>query len=349
LTQQKITGKLILNNGHAEGFVVFRNGTIVAAFREQETFQAKLFFYLTEIMQQPKNKIRELFSSFEGKIADLTSYLENRGIISHQELESYAVGVTIDIACSLFLWKSGKYQFDSLNSVDHLIPAKIDIPVENVVMEAMRRIDEWQRMREVINEETIFIPTDTKPDMQTAEGPLDNPSIYFYHRIDGISAVKVLLNDAFLTEYKIYESLYSLIQDGLIQPLSESVTRSIRAAIQKKEQNKYTATIMPSMLSLLVTIGIILFLILFAWLFRGVILSKLNIRSSLIRNEIFMSIADNHYRDAARYFKAQTFSSAFRNNELLLFFSISEKDLSYLSLKRDFDKKAAEKYNEIKQ
>ncbi|MBN1576059.1 MAG: DUF4388 domain-containing protein [Chitinispirillaceae bacterium] len=347
LTQQKITGKLILNNGRAEGHIVFRNGTIVAASREQETFPAKLFYYLTEIQQQPKNKVRELFSSYEGNVAELTSYLENRGIMTHPELESYALGVTIDIACSLFLWKSGNYRFDSLQKVDHLSPAGIDIPVENVVMEAMRRIDEWHRMRKSITEETIFVHTGKKPDMGSAAGPLENPSLYFYHRIDETSAVKVLLNDAFLTEYKIYESLYSLLQEDLIKPLSESVTRSIRAAIQKKEQDKHTASIMPSFLSLLVTIGIILLILLLAWFFKGIILSEMNSKSSLVRNRICITIADDHYQDARRYYQARTLSPVFNTNGPPSFSSITRKDAFYLSLKRDFDKNAPEKYNKV--
>ncbi|MBN1306767.1 MAG: DUF4388 domain-containing protein [Chitinispirillaceae bacterium] len=346
LTQQKITGKLILDSGHANGHIVFRNGTIVAASREQETFPAKLFYYLTEIQQQPKIKVRELFSSYEGNTSGLTSYLENRGIMTRHELQSYALGVTIDIACSLFLWKSGNYRFDSLRTVDHLIPAEIDIPVENVVMEAMRRIDEWRRMRESITEETIFVLTGKKPDMDSAAGPLENPSLYFYHRIDGISAVKVLLNDSFLTEYAIYESLYSLMQENLIKPLSDSVTRSIRAALQKKEQDKNAATVMPSILSLLVTAGIILIILLLAWFFKNIIFTKIHLQSSHLRNEVSIALAEDHYRDALIYYQTRALSPSIVNDELPSFSSITRKDAFYLSRKRNFDKNASRNYNE---
>jgi hypothetical protein len=278
----------------------------------------------------------------------LTLFLENKGIISHQDLESYATAVTIDITCSLFLWKTGNYRFDSLRTVDHLIPAGIDIPVENVVMEAMRRIDEWHRMRQVIDEETILAHTGKQPDMEAAAGPIDNPSLYFYHRIDGTSAVKTLLNDAFLTEFKIYESIYALIQEDLIKPLSETVTRSIRAAIQKKEQDKYAASALPPLVSILVTIGLILLLIFLAWLFRGVLFSKLSINSSIRNTEIHLLAAEEHYRDAQRYFRAQSLIPASQNNELSCYSSLTRKDLHYLSLKRDFDNQRPEQYNTSK-
>jgi hypothetical protein len=330
LTQQKITGKLILDNGRTEGHIVFKNGSIVAAVCEQESFPLKLFYYLTEIQQQPKNKVRELFSSYEGKVAELIFFLENKSIMNHQELEAYALGVTIDIACSLFLWKTGKYRFDSLRTVDHLIPAGIDIPVENVVMEAMRRIDEWHRMREVITEETIFVHTEKKLDLSSASGPLENPSLYLYHRIDGTSAVKIMLNDTFLTEYKIYETLYSLMQEDLIQPLSENVTKSILAAIQKKEQDSYAASLLPPFISISATIGLILLILLLAWLFRGIILSKMNIRSSLMKNSASITVADDHFRDALIYFRAKTLSPHLSTDGIPDFFSINRKDVHYL-------------------
>lgn len=345
LTQQKITGKLILDNGRTEGHIVFRNGSIVAAVCEQESFPLKLFYYLTEIQRQPKNKVRELFSSYEGKVAELTLFLENKGIMSHHELHAYALNVTIDISCNLFLWKTGKYRFESLRTVDHLIPAGIDIPVENIVMEAMRRIDEWHRMREVITEDTIFVHTDKKLDLSSASGPLENPSLYLYHRIDGTHAVKVLLIDTFLTEYKIYETLYSLMQEDLISPLSEKVTKSILAAIEKKEQEKYTASMLPTFISLSITIGLILLILLIAWLFRGIILSKTDINSSKIKNSAFINIAVEDLHDAVRYSRASMLSFRVASHEIPDFFSIDRKDAYYLSLKRGFDKRVTENYN----
>ncbi len=308
LTQQKITGKLILDNGRTEGYMVFKNGSVVSAVCEEESFQLKLFYYLTEIERHPKAKIRELFSSYEGKVAELTAALENKGIMNHKDLHSYALNVTTDIACSLFFWKSGKYRFDSLRTVDHLIPAGIEISVENIVMEAMRRIDEWQRMNSVINEETIFVHTEKRFDPSSAAGPLDNPSLYLYHRIDGTSAVRLFLNESFLTQYKIYETLYSMMQDGLITPLSEDVTKSILAAIQKKEQDKYTASIMPQFVSVIVTAGIIILIILLALFFRRIITSNADPMYHLAENYTFVNISDEYIFDYMRYYCAKNSS-----------------------------------------
>ena len=54
LAQQKITGKLLLNNGRSEAYVIFENGLVVAAEKDDEKFVSKLFNYLVDILQLPK-------------------------------------------------------------------------------------------------------------------------------------------------------------------------------------------------------------------------------------------------------------------------------------------------------
>jgi len=329
LTQQKITGMLILNNGRTEGHILFRNGSIVGAVRESETFIQKLFYYLTEVLQLPRTKVREIFTAYDGKTAELATYLENRSILSHRDMELYATNVIIDVACSLFLWKNGNYRFESMAVVDHLVPAGVDIPVENVVMEAMRRIDEWNQMRSVINEETLFIQTGKTPAISNSGSPIEDASLYLYHRLDGTVPVKTLLTDAFLTEYKIYETLYQLWRNENIQPLSESVTKSIQAAIKKKEQDQYTASILPSLFSILVTIVIILLIILFAWIFRDAIFSKKNINSSIKRTEVHRLIAAEHLNEARLFLQTRNIDTE-EENTLPAYPSITRRDMRFL-------------------
>ena len=335
LTQQKVTGKLALNSEQHEGYIIFKNGDIVSAAKDQETFSNKLFSYLTSYQKQPKNKVRELFTKHKDNIAELSTYLESKGILTHDEIEMYAMNVTIDIACSLFLWTTGHYQFDSMKSVDSYIPAGVGIPVENVVMEAMRRIDEWHRMHEAINEETIFVPNDIKVELPEYNSPDDDPSIYLYHQIDGTRSVHEFLADSFLTEYKIYETFYSLVQSEAIRSLSDTVTRSIKAALQKKEHEANVASAMPSMFSFIFSMISILIIILFSWLYRGAIRRDLQIKSSIERTKAGLRIAEQHNNDAHLYFLVHSLYPTSQNDELQDYSLITKKDIDFLSMKRE--------------
>lgn len=338
LTQQKVTGKLSLNNGRVDGSIIFRDGNVVSAARDKETFSQKLYNYLTRIQNHPKNKTRELFSSYEGKIAELTLHLEKKEILAHNELEAYASSIIEDISCSLFLWSSGSYRFDSMPSVDHLVPAGISIPVENIVMEAMRRIDEWHRMREIITEENIFVHTENDPCMPKYSKPLDDPASFFYAVIDGISSVKSLSQDSFVSEYKIYESIYSLIQGDYIRPLSESITQTIRAALRKNEQeNKAVPTAVP-LVSILISTTIIIVIAVLSILFRGVLFSDLTIRHNVRKNETPINIAKEHLKDAILFHKSHSFTPLSEIDERYSYPMITKRDKKFLTIKkRGFD------------
>jgi hypothetical protein len=330
LTQQKITGKLILNSNRSEGTIVFKNGNIVAAMRETETFSVKLFHYLTGVLQQPRNKIRELFSSYEGKTAELTDYLEKKQLLNHQELENYATSVTIDIACSLFLWTNGNYHFDSYKSVDHLIPAHIELPVENIVMEAMRRIDEWHRMRELITEETVFVQTRKSIDFTDTNNPLENPTYYYYQQINGTQPFKVFLDNSFQTEYKIYECFYSLLQSEHIRSLSESLSRSVHAAISRTELDNTT---IPPIISIFSTIGAIAGIFLISWLYRSILFQDLTIASTVHKNETFIIFSENNEKEAHRFIQYNSIYNDSLKSELSRYSSITKRDIHFLRLK----------------
>lgn len=270
LAQQKITGKLILTSGRSQGMVIFKNGLVAGAEKDDEHFTSKLFNYLVDIKNLKESQAQEIFALCEGDLGELTHQIESRNLLTNQELALFAESVVEDVACSMFLWKTGTYRFNSLKAVDTLNPATISIPVENIVMEAMRRIDEWARMREVISHEIIFVKAEKNDSLSNdIFDPFERTADYVFSLINGISPVTEIIKNSCLTEYKIYETLNSLLIAEKITPLSEKITRSVQAALEKKirDNQKSPFTIVYSILT---TISIILLILLISWFFmRG--------------------------------------------------------------------------------
>ncbi|NLE02184.1 MAG: DUF4388 domain-containing protein [Fibrobacter sp.] len=269
LAQQKITGKLILNNGRSEGCIVFKNGLIVSAEKNDEKLNLKLFNYLTKFKKLSPNKITDFFSSYEADIHKLSLDIVSHGIIPREIMYSYSEALIEDIVCSLFLWHTGSYRFSSLRNVDHLIPLNISFPVENIVMEAMRRIDEWHRMVANISYETTFVKAQKNPNETiTPPDPVTDTTNHIYYLIDGVSPVFEIINDSSLSEYKVFEALNTLLLSKSILPLSDKYSRTVHAAIQQKEKNKKPLTLQ-IISSILITVAIISVIILFAWFLRN--------------------------------------------------------------------------------
>lgn len=346
LTQQKITGKLILNNGLNEGIVVFKNGIIVAAEKNDENLSNKLFRYLVEIKQIASNKIRELFASHEGDICSLTKEIIQKGYLAESELKFFCESVTEDIICSLFVWNTGKYRFNSSENIDSLIPANILITSESVIMEAMRRIDEWNRMKSSINENTVFVRNQKEVSKTNLIDPFKATAEYLYNLLDGTSPVKEFISSSCLTEYKIYEGLYELIQQKKVVPLSDKISRSVQAALEKKKQDQ-TNPVSSTISSFVLALGIVA-LIVFSghFLFNSIILFNKKheahisrIKPQIKSSKLTIHIAELFYESFYRK-KPQTLL------DLKDFNLVSDNDLYYYSLEETVDSEKNRRYND---
>ncbi|NLP01854.1 MAG: DUF4388 domain-containing protein [Fibrobacter sp.] len=340
LTQQKITGKLILNNGRSEGFVIFQNGLVVAAQKDDEKFLSKLYNYLISVKKHSSSKIRALFAAFEGDISGLTNEITVMGLIPKHDLNMLAESTTMDIACSLFLWKTGTYRFNSITNVDSLVPAEISIPVENIVMEAMRRVDEWNRMLQCISEQSIFVRNQKNAnDLMQEIDPLSDPDSYILMRINGTSPVKDLLSSLCLSEYKIYESLYNLLQNKRITFLSDRISQSVQAALHKKEREHSTSRFY-TLYSILTALGIILLILFMALVvFKKVIVPDRATDAHHSRIELPSALAKEKASIAKIYYRAKYSTEPQSPEELKEFKLLSDRDFFHYLINSDSEQK----------
>lgn len=306
LTQQKITGKLLLNNNVDEGAILFKDGAIVSAYKDTEKFENKLENYLTDIKKVNPSDCKSLFAAYKDNIAGLTKEVLSHSMMTEAELSTLAEITVEDITCSLFLWHKGSYRFTTIRTVDRLIPAKISIPIENIVMEAMRRVDEWNRMQEHITDEIIFINAD-KSDMHENVNldPINDPVGYITQKINGTSSVKELITSTPLSHYKIYESLNTLIQSNKILPLSDKLTKSVQAAIERKNKAVDTFVVSVTISSVITGIIILTQLIFSIGIFRHILFSGVVQSQNETRKETATAISNEKYQVARLLLQSQ--------------------------------------------
>jgi hypothetical protein len=334
LTQQKITGKLLLNNNIDEGAILFKDGAIVSAYKDTEKFENKLESYLIDIKKANATDCKSLFAAYKDNIAGLTQEVVSHSMMTEAEISTLAEITVEDITCSLFLWHKGSYRFSTIRNVDRFIPAKISIPIENIVMEAMRRVDEWNRMQEQITDEAIFINAekiDPKENLNT--DPINDPVGYITQKINGTSSVKELIASTPLSHYKIYESLNTLIQSNKILPLSDKLSKSVQAAIERK--NKAVDTVVASITISSVITGIIIVtqLIFSAGIFRHILFSRVVASQNAARIETASSVLHEKVQVARLLLQSQQrFNAAVSPDSLIELKLINRNDYKILDL-----------------
>lgn len=344
LTQQKITGKLILNSGKNEGFVIFKNGQITYAEKDNEKLSEKTLNYLKSFSQKTLDSINETISTMSNDIHTLTFELTKRGFLTKEEMSSMAESIIEDICCSLFLWKTGSYRFASLRTVEEFTLLNLTFPVENIIMEAMRRTDEWYRMQESVKIDTVFVRNSKEFVIDNpTSAPFKEPQNYILNCIDGTSPVSEIVSDSCLSEYKVYETLYNLCLDNTIVPLSDQYTRSVKAALEHKKRELSVSPIFSliSITAIVCTITLLIFAL--SLLINKVFLSKPLNEFHKFNTEINSSISQQNVSVANLYYRTFFGKKADKAQQLSSFKLITKEDILNVEAEEIFKPESLDK------
>jgi hypothetical protein len=238
LTQQRITGRLDLASGKREAVIVFKDGAIVGADDGEENLTNKLFNFLVDIKRKTTEQLTPIFNANNKDLSALAAALFENNLLTAAELKGFAGSCIEDICCSLLTWNEGTYRFNSVGSVSAIACGVVTISAENIIMEGMRRVDEWARMRDYITEDMVFAPAPNSAGSEIPPSEIDiaaTPEEYVFGLLDGSGSVKDIKKSCCLCEYKVYESINFLLQSQRITAVQQHYSESIKAALARKE------------------------------------------------------------------------------------------------------------------
>ena len=129
----------------------------------------------------------------------------------------------------IFLWREGEFAFvdDELPTME-MIPLQVD--VTGLIMEGTRRVDEWQRIRLIIPNETV-IPVIAMP----VDGDdLDEAQKMIVAAIDGKRSIADMVLESRSSMFMVSETLYRLVREGSVQLLDAQPAKT--AAVRDEQR-----------------------------------------------------------------------------------------------------------------
>lgn len=147
LSQGRKTGTLVIDNGQIKKEVLFLQGRIISSTSSDPKEQLGHFLvshgFINEVELSNAIQMQERSGMLLGKI------LLTLGAISEADLERLLQLKAEEALYGLFSWKEGEFRF-----LDGQLPeeafAPLDLEVTGIVLEGVRRQDEWRRIREVV-------------------------------------------------------------------------------------------------------------------------------------------------------------------------------------------------------
>ena len=206
------TGTLLLRNKAVEKKIFFKNGRVISsASNDPREYLGQFLMshgYLTEPELMKAMEVQMQSGILLGKILVMIDVI-NEGDL-HRLMRLKAEEEIYDI----FLWREGDFQFvdDELPMME-MIPLVVD--VTGIIMEGTRRVDEWQRIREIIPNESL-IPSIVKP-IPEDELELDEVQQTIIAAIDGRRSLAELVPETRSSSFTVSSTVHSLVREGYVE------------------------------------------------------------------------------------------------------------------------------------
>jgi len=155
VSQSRKTGTLSIEGQPHNKKIYFRDGLVAAASSENP--KEFLGYYLVGWNYIGEDELEELLDMQEQYGTLLGELLVIIGRLNREDLQQVLQVKTEESIYELFLWQEGDFRF-----LENILPAKkfqpLNLPVEMIILEGVRRKDEWARCREMIPDES-WIPS----------------------------------------------------------------------------------------------------------------------------------------------------------------------------------------------
>jgi hypothetical protein len=151
------TGTLHVERRSVQKRIILREGSVFSSWSNDPRESLGQFLIRLRLVSEEQLFRALLAQEEKGRL--LGSILVGDGILGEGDLKGALKAKAEETIYDLFLWPSGQFEFRE-GEVPENIHITFETPVTPVILEGIRRVDEWQRIRAVFpSMETTFKPT----------------------------------------------------------------------------------------------------------------------------------------------------------------------------------------------
>ena len=111
-------------------------------------------------------------------------------------------------------WRTGAFVF---RSGETTTLRTIQTPIQHLVLDAARQIDEWHDIQKVITSLDLILAIEEKPSAGTEDIKLQPVEWRALSLVDGSRSIKQIVKDGHAAEFEICKVLYGLLTAGLLK------------------------------------------------------------------------------------------------------------------------------------
>lgn len=217
---QKKTGILTTLEGRRKVIIHFHNGNVTHASEAGSDMDLKIGRIMVKSGMISEDDLNEASAQRKNTKKKLGQILIKRNIIDHETLKEMLRVQTTQIIYKLFQLQEGKYSFDSDAPVSLEEDSFAPIPVQQILMEGMRIIDEWPAISKKISSlYMVFKIIDPFTNINITN--LGHEERQVYKLINNQNSVQDIIDYTRLPEFEVFRALYNFMQKNSIEENKE--------------------------------------------------------------------------------------------------------------------------------
>lgn len=213
---QRKTGVLTLEVEEDIFSLTFQDGAVIWAQSHRVSWEDRLQRVLVERGLLSEAKLQEALAVQKETGQKLQYILGNRGILGKEAWDEAQALEVHEAVCRIFRWKVGRYRFATLPTVD-TAEGRIDpIGAENLLLEGIRRLDEWPLIQKSVPSMAMVFRREEGRTSKADPQRLEPPERKVLALVDGRRPVQSIVDASALGEFEACRALASLVSSGLV-------------------------------------------------------------------------------------------------------------------------------------
>lgn len=210
------TGCLHLSRADHSASLYFDKGKLVTASNGSELRITDLLVRrgkLTSIQAE------EMLASYSGNGgSSLAQALIDHELVGRDDLQRLLQQHMEEAVYGLFGWPDGEFRFEQGQRPNPLAPIMpTPISVENLIMEGVRRIDEWGRIKDRIPSTDMLVSFVDQPGEKAKGVQLSPDEWRVFARINGKHTLAEIAQKTNLSEFDVCRIVYGFLTAGLVE------------------------------------------------------------------------------------------------------------------------------------
>lgn len=219
LAANRHSGTLVVNDGKREKKIYFAEGEVTLLSSSRRMKLGELLIAAGKITEEDLDLALKLQKQSRKKLGEI---LVEEGFCADEDIFKLVRMQIEEEIYDLFLWRKAEFEFiadqipeDMAREAPNL--TRLALNTNSLIMEAIRRLDEWNLMRDLVpTTKEVFVVADARALAEARTIERFRPEL-----VDGKTTVEGLAEKMLMSEFDLCKQLAELVRDGALRPLRQ--------------------------------------------------------------------------------------------------------------------------------